>query len=50
MQNVALRLGRKEFRTFAHPPLAMLDVCRAHGLSATDAHQGLVWQVEGLSR
>lgn len=50
MQNVALRLGRKEFRTFAHPPSAMLDVCRAHGLSASDAHQGLVWQVEGLTR
>lgn len=42
--------GRKEFRTFAHPPSAMLDVCRAHGLSATDSPQGLVWQVEGLSR
>lgn len=50
MQNVALRLGRKEFRTFAHPPSAMLDVCRAHGLSATDAHRGFLWQVEGLSR
>ena len=50
MQNVALRLGRKEFRTFAHPPSAMLDVCRAHGLVATDAHHGFLWQVEGLSR
>jgi magnesium-protoporphyrin O-methyltransferase len=50
MQNAALRLGRKEFRTFAHPPSAMLDVCRARGLAATDAHRGLVWQVEGLSR
>ena len=50
MQGVALRLGRKEFRAFAHPPLAMLDVCRSHGLSATDAHRGLVWHVEGLSR
>jgi hypothetical protein len=50
MQNVALRLGRKEFRTFAHPPSAMLDVCRAHGLSASGAQQGLVWQVEGLTR
>jgi len=28
----------------------MLDVCRAHGLSATDAAEGLVWQVEELSR
>ena len=49
-QNLALRLGRKEFRTFAHPPAAMLDVCRTHGLFTTDAHRGLVWQVEGLSR
>jgi hypothetical protein len=50
MQNVALRLGRKEFRTFAHPPAAMLDVCRARGLSTTGARQGVVWQVEGLTR
>lgn len=49
-QNLALRLGRKEFRTFAHPPSAMLDVCRAHGLAVTDAHHGFLWQVEGLSR
>jgi len=50
MQNVALRLGRKEFRTFAHPPAAMLDVCRARGLSTSGARQGIVWQVEGLTR
>ena len=50
LQNVGLRLARKEFRTFAHPPAAMLDVCRAHGLTATFAHRGAVWQVEGLSR
>jgi magnesium-protoporphyrin O-methyltransferase len=50
MQNFALWLGRKEFRTFAHPPSAMLDVCRAHGLSAGNAHEGAIWQVEGLTR
>jgi hypothetical protein len=50
LQNVCLRLTRKEFRTFAHPPSAMRDVCGAHGLSATFAHPGVVWQVEGLSR
>ncbi len=50
LQNVGLRLARKEFRTFAHPPAAMLDVCRAHGLTATFAHRGMVWQVQGLSR
>ena len=50
MQNLALRLGRKEFRTFAHPPSAMLAVCRAHGLSAAATDQGLIWRVEGLIR
>jgi magnesium-protoporphyrin O-methyltransferase len=49
-QNLGLRLGRKEFRTFAHPPPAMLDVCRAHGLLPAYAHAGVVWQVEGLTR
>jgi 16S rRNA G966 N2-methylase RsmD len=50
VQNLGLRVARKQFRTYAHPPAAMLDVCRANGLRATYAHAGVVWQVEGLSR
>jgi protein-L-isoaspartate O-methyltransferase len=50
LQNAGLRMRRSEFRTFAHPPAAMLDVCRAHGLTPGYAHAGRVWQVEGLSR
>jgi protein-L-isoaspartate O-methyltransferase len=50
VQNLGLRLSRKELRTYAHPPAAMLDVCRASGLRSTYAHAGAVWQVEGLSR
>ncbi|HZB75119.1 MAG TPA: methyltransferase domain-containing protein [Solirubrobacteraceae bacterium] len=50
VQNVALRLRRREFRTFAHPRAAMLEACRAQGLSPTFAHLGTVWQIEGLSR
>ena len=50
VQNLGLRLSGKEFRTFAHPPEAMLGVCRARGLSPAYAHAGAVWQVEGLSR
>jgi 2-polyprenyl-3-methyl-5-hydroxy-6-metoxy-1,4-benzoquinol methylase len=50
VQNLGLRLTRKQFRTFAHPPGAMLDVCRAHGLRPTYAHAGAIWQVEGLGR
>jgi magnesium-protoporphyrin O-methyltransferase len=49
-QNLGLRITGKEFRTFAHPPAAMLDVCRAHGLRPAYAHPGAIWQVEGLSR
>jgi hypothetical protein len=50
VQNLGLRLSRKEFRTYAHPPAAMLGVCLAGGLRPTYAHAGVVWQVEGLSR
>ena len=50
LQNLGFRLSGKEFRTFAHPPAAMLEVCGAHGLRPTYAHAGTVWQVEGLSR
>jgi cyclopropane fatty-acyl-phospholipid synthase-like methyltransferase len=49
-QNLAFRIMRKEFRTFAHPPAAMLDVVRARGLDPAYADRQLVWQVSGLAR
>jgi len=49
-ENAVMRVRGKEFRAFAHPPAAMVDVCRAAGLSLAYAHRGAVWQVEGLSR
>jgi len=50
LQNVAFRAMRKEFRTFAHPPAAMLEVLRAHGLNPAYDHKQLVWEVTGLAR
>ena len=50
LENVAFRLRRMQFRTFAHPPAAMLAVLGEHGLRPTFAHRGLVWQVAGLER
>ena len=50
LQNAAFRLRGMEFRTFAHPPAAMLDVCRRPGVSPTFAHAGTVWRIQGLSR
>jgi 16S rRNA G966 N2-methylase RsmD len=49
-QNLIFRLLRKEFRTFAHPPAAMLSVLEVRGLRLTFDHHGLVWQVAGLER
>ncbi len=49
-QNVVFKLLRKEFRTFTHPPAAMLGVLTARGLHLTFDHHGLVWQVAGLER
>jgi len=49
-QNLVFRLLRREFRTFAHPPSAMLGVLGERGLRRTFAHHTLVWQVAGLER
>ena len=49
-QNLVLRLMRREFRTFAHPPAAMLRTREERGLRPTFAHRGIVWHVEGLER
>jgi hypothetical protein len=49
-QNLLFRLRGSEFRTFAHPPAAMLDVLTARGLQPAFAHRGLVWRVAGLER
>jgi len=49
-QNACQRLLRREFRTFAHPPAAMLAVLAEGGLEPTFAGSGLAWQVAGLER
>jgi 2-polyprenyl-3-methyl-5-hydroxy-6-metoxy-1,4-benzoquinol methylase len=50
MQNVGFRVTGKEFRTFAHPPSAMLAVLEQRGLRRTFTHHGVPWQVAGLER
>ena len=48
--NLVLRVMRREYRTFAHPPHAMLEVLEQRGLRKTFARRSLVWQVAGLER
>jgi len=49
-QNLVFTVMRREFRTFAHPPSAMLAVLERHGMRRTFAQRGAVWQVAGLER
>jgi magnesium-protoporphyrin O-methyltransferase len=49
-QNLGFRLMRRQFRTFAHPPAAMLAVLERHGLQPIFTHRGIPWQVAGLER
>ena len=48
--NLVLRVMRREYRTFAHPPRAMLEVLEQRGLRKTFAGRSLVWQIAGLER
>jgi 16S rRNA G966 N2-methylase RsmD len=50
VQNLGFRVMRREFRTFAHPPEAMLAALRAGGLQPTYRHEGRAWRVVGLVR
>jgi hypothetical protein len=48
--NVGFRLLRREYRSFVHPPAAMVAVLEARGLRGAFAGHTLVWQVAGLER
>jgi Methyltransferase domain len=45
LQNRLLGWGGRRFRTFAHPPTAMMAVLAEHGLHGAVAHRGAVWQI-----
>lgn len=48
--NALRRLRGNDFRTFVHPPRAMVDVLTDQGLTPHYRHHGLVWDVVGLVR
>jgi len=50
VENLVFRVLRKEYRSFTHPPSAMLGVLAERGLRRTFEHHTLVWQVAGLER
>jgi len=45
MGNIGMRLARREFHVFIHPPSDIGDVARAHGLAVGGSRAGLFWEV-----
>lgn len=48
--NTVFRLLRWEYRTFIHPPAAILAAAERHGLRLADESRGRIWQVAALER
>jgi O-methyltransferase domain len=48
--NLLLRLGRREFRAYAHPRRALLAAAERHGLRLVHERRALVWQTVALAR
>lgn len=48
--NLLLRLGRREFRAYAHPRAALLTAAERHGLRLVHERRALVWQTVALAR
>jgi 2-polyprenyl-3-methyl-5-hydroxy-6-metoxy-1,4-benzoquinol methylase len=50
LENVGHRVMGKSFRTFAHPPAAMVAIAEGRGMRTDYTYPGPVWQVVGLAR
>jgi hypothetical protein len=49
-ENLLVRALRGEFRSFVHPPSAMLAVLEERRFRRTFTHRALVWQIAGFER
>jgi magnesium-protoporphyrin O-methyltransferase len=48
--NLLLRLGRREFRAYAHPRSTLVDAAERHGLRLVHERRALVWQTAAFMR
>jgi 2-polyprenyl-3-methyl-5-hydroxy-6-metoxy-1,4-benzoquinol methylase len=48
--NAFQALLRRDFRSYTHPPGAMLAVLDRRGFRRTHEHHGAIWQIAGLER
>jgi 16S rRNA G966 N2-methylase RsmD len=50
LQHVAFRLTGRSFRTYTHPPAAMVAVVEGRGMRTGFTRRGALWQIVGLER
>lgn len=50
LQNAALSVVRREYRSFVHLPRAMVATVEAAGMRHVMGHRGAVWRVAGMAR
>lgn len=50
LANAALGLRRCDFRSFVHPPAALVATVEQHGFRLAYEHEGVLWRVAGFER
>ena len=50
LENVSFRVMGRSFRTFDHPPAAMVAVAEGRGMRTDYTYRGPIWQIVGLAR
>jgi hypothetical protein len=48
--NASLRVARRQFRIFLHPPASILATAERHGLRRTFSESGRIWHVVAMER
>ena len=49
-ENLFHRVRRNDFRSYLHPPEAMINAAQAEGMTVSYRHRGLSWNIVGLVR
>jgi 16S rRNA G966 N2-methylase RsmD len=50
MGNLGLRVSRREFQVFLHPPASIINTCERHGLRTVLDERGMFWTVAALRK
>jgi cyclopropane fatty-acyl-phospholipid synthase-like methyltransferase len=48
--NLLVRFRTSAFKSYVHPPAALISTVERHGFRLTAEHQGLLWRIAGFER